>query len=466
MMTGKIIAYKSLLELLTSESETLNKMLKDKLKIYNQKLENYTEISNKVFEENQENINDFKTIFNSAYNSSYKTINETFKNQDRIIFNKGFNLDEEKEVIYFKVLDEQEITIERFVVTDKEIVFFFNGDVEINAIKSIIKDNNGINIVPKEIIIQNSLGTSYFLEDFNRFFEFKENQYDTQTFISNAKKVNSIRFVFDTIPNMALSSFVFLSLTYESDNEFIIKYDNVFKKNKLIKLKRNISDKYKMLKYYISFDGVSFDEFNWTDPELEKMDIEDDIKILTLPDKIPTNIFIKLLSDKTVKINQGTVVKTENYIEQIVPKNFINEKETFKYKYHIDNKGGKIKNNSIKIYLSNKYAKLLIDNKKELIDIVSEKGRNLIADGFINVEKTKLDRADEFFLLDFDSLDSLENINNELGFFIKDTLYLPSLFYEENIYFRVSYDVEFTEDSNSINTYTPFIFDLDLMAGD
>lgn len=465
-MTGKIISYNSLLELLTSESETLNKMLKDKLKIYNQKLENYTEISNKVFEENQENINDFKTIFNSAYNSSYKTINETFKNQDKLLFNKGFILDEEKEAIYFKVLDEQEIKAERFVVTDKEIVFFFNEDIEINAIKSIIKDNNGINIVPKEIIIQNSLGTSYFLEDFNRFFEFKENQYDTQIFISNAKKVNSIKFVFDIMPNMVLSSFVFLSLTYESDNELILKYDNIFKKNKLIKLKRNISDKYKILKYYVSFDGISFDEFNWTDPELEKIDIEDDIKILTLPEKIPNNIFIKLISDKSIKITQGTVVKTENYIEQIVPKNYIEEKETFKYKYPIDNKGGKIKKNTIKIYLSNKYAKLLMDKKKELIDIVSEKGRNLIADGFIDVEKTSLDRNDEFFLLDFDSLDSLENIDNELGFFMKDILYLPSLFYEENIYFRVSYDVEFTEDSNSINTYTPFVFDLDIMAGD
>ena len=68
--------------------------------------------------------------------------------------------------------------------------------------------------------------------------------------------------------------------------------------------------------------------------------------------------------------------------------------------------------------------------------------------------------------MDFDSIDSVENIDNELGFYFDDTLYLPTLFYEENIYFRVSYDVEFSEDSNNINLYTPFIFDFDIMAGD
>lgn len=465
-MTGKILAFNSLLELLSKENENLDKELDLKVQEYNKKLNNYISISNKVFDENQKDINDFKTIFSSAYNSSYKTVNETFSNEDRIIFNKGFYLDKEKEVVYFKVLDETEISYERTVISGNEIVFFFNGDIELNTIKAIIKDNNGINIVPKEIIIHNSLGNSFFLEDFNRFFEFKENEYDTQTFISNSKKTDSIKFVFDTIPNIAMSTFKFFSCNYESNNEAIIKYENVFKKNKLIKLKRRISDKYKMLKYYISFDGITFDEFNWFDPELEKMDIEDDLKIISLPEQIPQNIFIKLVSDKSVKVNTSTVVKKENYIEQVVPKNFITDENAVKYLYKLDNHGGKIVNTSIKIYLSNKYAKLLSDNKPELVDKITEKGKNLISDGFIDVEKTKLERDDLFFLMDFDSIDSVENIDNELGFYFDDTLYLPTLFYEENIYFRVSYDVEFSEDSNNINLYTPFIFDFDIMAGD
>lgn len=465
-MTGKILAFNSLLELLSKENGTLDKELDLKLQEYNKKLNNYISISNKVFDENQENINDFKTIFNSAYNSSYKKISETFQNEDRVTFNKGFYLDTEKETVYFKSLEEREIPFERYVVSGNEIVFFFNGDIELNIIKAIIKDNNGINIVPKEIVIHNSLGNSFFLEDFNRFFEFKENEYDVQTFISNSKKTDSIKFVFDTMPNNAMSVFKFFSSNYETSNELIIKYENVFKKNKLIKLKRRISDKYKMLKYYISFDGIAFEEFNWFNSELEKIDTEDDIKIITLPEKIPQSIFIKIVSDKSIKINTSTITKTENYIEEIIPKNFITDEKDIKYAYKLDSHGGEIVNSSIKIYLSNKYSKMLVDKKSELVDKITEKGRNFIASGFVNTEKTRLERDDVFFLMDFDSLDSLENIENELGFYINGTLYLPSLFYEENIYFRVSYDIQFSDDSNNINLYTPFIFDFDIMAGD
>lgn len=464
-MTGKILAYNALLEYLYNENLKIDKNLKDVIKVYNNALENYKNIANKVFEENEVNINDFKTIFNSAYNSSYKIISETFQDDSKIFYNEGFYLDKEKETIYFKVMNELEIHYKYYREAEKEIVFFFEDNIELNCIKAIIKDSNGINITPKEIIIENSFGNSYFLEDFNRFFEFKENEYDTQTFISNPKKTNIIKFKFDEMPNIPLSTFKFLLLTYEANNEIIIKYDNLFKKNKLIKIKRSLYDKYKTLRYYISFDGVDFTEFNWSDPELDKLDIEDDIKLINLPEKIPENIFIKLLADKRINIDNKNVIKTENYIEQIVPKNYIDENED-KYIYHLNNQGGNIVKNSIKIYLSNKYSNLLIKHKSDLIDKVSEKGKNRIADGFINVENTKLERDDEFFLLDFDSIDSFENIENQLGFYINENLYLPTLFYEENIYFRVSYDIEFIEDSNNTSYYTPFIFDMDIMGGD
>lgn len=464
-MTGKILAYNSLLEYLYNENTKLDNTLKELTKQYKDSLENYKNISNKVFEENQININDFKTIFNSAYNSSYKIISETFKDDKNIFYNEGFFIDKEKEAVYFKIMNELEIPYKYYREAEKEIVFFFEEDIELNCIKSIIKDNNGLNILPKEIIIENSLGNSYFLEDFNRFFELKENEYDTQTFISNPKKTKTIKFIFDEMPNIPLSTFKFLLLTYETNNELIIKYDNIFKKNKLIKLKRSVYDKYKTLKYSISFDGIEFTEFNWADPELEKLDIEDDLKVINLPEKIPENIYVKLIADHNIKINDKTVINTENFIEQIVPKDYLQENKE-KYIYSLDDKGGNIIKNSIKIYLSNKFAKLLIEHKSELIDKVSEKGKNRIADGFINVENIKLERDDEFFLLDFDSLESLENIENELGFYINGKLYLPSLFYEENIYFRISYDVEFVEDSSNTNYYTPFIFDLDIMGGD
>jgi hypothetical protein len=464
-VTGKILAYNALLEYLYNENLKIDDKLKDVIKIYNDTLENYKNIANKVFKENEININDFKTIFNSAYNSSYKIISETFKDDSKIFYNEGFFLDKEKETIYFKIMNELEIPYKYYREAEKEIVFFFEDNIELNCIKAIIKDSNGINITPKEIIIENTLGNSYFLEDFNRFFEFKENEYDTQTFISNPKKTNIVKFRFDEMPNIPLSTFKFLLLSYETNNEIIIKYNNIFKKNKLIKIKRSLYDKYKALRYLISFDGIDFTEFNWSNPELDKLDIEDDIKLINLPEKVPENIFIKLLADKPIDIDNKNVVKTDNFIEQIVPKNYLYESKD-KYIYPLNNQGGNIVKNSIKIYLSNKYANLLINNKSELIDKISEKGKNRIADGFINVENTRLERDDEFFLLDFDSLDSLKNIENQLGFYIDEKLYLPSLFYEENIYFRVSYDVEFVEDSNNASYYTPFIFDMDIIGGD
>ena len=464
-MTGKILAYNALLEYLYNENLKIDDKLKDVIKIYNDTLENYKNIANKAFKENEININDFKTIFNSAYNSSYKIISETFKDDSKIFYNEGFFLDKEKETIYFKIMNELEIPYKYYREAEKEIVFFFEDNIELNCIKAIIKDSNGINITPKEIIIENTLGNSYFLEDFNRFFEFKENEYDTQTFISNPKKTNIVKFRFDEMPNIPLSTFKFLLLSYETNNEIIIKYNNIFKKNKLIKIKRSLYDKYKALRYLISFDGIDFTEFNWSNPELDKLDIEDDIKLINLPEKVPENIFIKLLADKPIDIDNKNVVKTDNFIEQIVPKNYLYESKD-KYIYPLNNQGGNIVKNSIKIYLSNKYANLLINNKSELIDKISEKGKNRIADGFINVENTRLERDDEFFLLDFDYLDSLKNIENQLGFYIDEKLYLPALFYEENIYFRVSYDVEFVEDSNNASYYTPFIFDMDIMGGD
>ena len=124
------------------------------------------------------------------------------------------------------------------------------------------------------------------------------------------------------MPNIPMSTFKFLLLSYEDANEIIIKYKNVFKKNKIIKIKRSLYDKYKILKYSISFDGIEFDEFDWFDPELEKLDIEDDIKLINLPEKIPEYIYIKLISDKNINIDNKNVSRTENFIEQIVPKIF------------------------------------------------------------------------------------------------------------------------------------------------
>ena len=173
-MTGKILAYNTLLEFLYNKNFELDNKLKEVSKVYDDTLENYKNIANKVFEENEININDFKTIFNSAYNSSYKIISETFKDDSKIFYNEGFFLDKEKETIYFKTMNELEIPYKYYREADKEIVFFFEEDIELNCIKAIIKDNNGVNIVPKEIIIENSLGNSYFLEDFNRFLNSKK----------------------------------------------------------------------------------------------------------------------------------------------------------------------------------------------------------------------------------------------------------------------------------------------------
>lgn len=464
-MTGRILYFNYIFDILKKEILKNEDEIKTLNQDYKNSLKSFIDISKKVINLNNKNINDIKLLFNSNYNSSMKFINETFSNEDRIFYNDGFKLDKEKEMIMFDIEEEIEIPFKYYRENENKIVFFFEEDIELNCIKAIIRNNDGINIYPVEITLENSIGKNYFLEDFNRFFEIKEQEYDTQTYISNIKTTNNITFSFNEKINIVNSTFKFFKNIYKKTNEIIIKYNNEFKNNSLIKLERKIYDKNKYLRYYISFDSIEFKEFDWTDPELDKLFIEDDIKLISMPEKIPDNIYIKIISDKTNKINNKQVIKTENFVEQIVPANLLAETKD-KFIYQLDNKGGNIVKDSIKIYLSNKFANKFLEINTELIDKVSEKNKNKITEGFINTEKNKLDRDDEFFLLDFDSIDSLSNLDSYLGLYIDEKLYLPTLFFEENIYFRVSYDVEFLEDSDDIDYYSPFIFDFNIIGAD
>ena len=464
-MTGRILYFNYIFDILKKEILKNEDEIKTLNQDYKNSLKSFIDISKKVINLNNKNINDIKLLFNSNYNSSMKFINETFSNEDRVFYNDGFKLDKEKEMIMFDIEEEVEIPFKYYRENENKIVFFFEEDIELNCIKAIIRNNDGINIYPSEIILENSIGKNYFLEDFNRFFETKEQEYDIQTYISNIKTTNNITFSFNEKINIVNSTFKFFKNFYKKTNEIIIKYNNEFKNNSLIKLERKIYDKNKYLRYYISFDSIEFKEFDWTDPELDKLFIEDDIKLISMPEKMPDNIYIKIVSDKTNKTNNKQVIKTENFVEQIVPANLLAETKN-KFIYQLDNKGGKIVKDSIKIYLSNKFANKFLEINTELIDKVSEKNKNKITEGFINTEKNKLDRDDEFFFLDFDSIDSLSNLDSYLGLYIDEKLYLPTLFFEENIYFRVSYDVDFLEDSDDVDYYSPFIFDFNIIGAD
>lgn len=464
MKAGKIIYFVDTTKAILNKINALDSEVKGKLKAYNREFNNFENISKKVFEENKTNINDFKTIFNSMYNGDFKSVKDTFENGDRIFYNKGFKLDEEKQMLMFEEEDKTEVEFDYYRQNGNSIVFFFKNQVELNTLKIISKDENGFNIVPTEIIIENSFGKTFFLEDFSRFFA--ENMtLDVQTYISNLKSVNSIEFVYDAVPNYVISTYKFFKTSYKSENEVILKYKNIFKENNIIKLRRNVYDKNKFIKYSISFDNaVTFKDFDWTNPELDGLGSEDDVKLINIPDDSTGDIFIKLLSVKDEKvISNQKVVATKDYNKNMISED---DAEDNGYEYVLDNYGGVINKNSIKIYFSNKNGNLIKEYNSEIIDTFSEAGKIVLAAGFLNVEKTYLDDDDIYYLCDFDDLDSLSNIKNELCFFKGDSLFFPTLFFSEGINFRVKYSVDFYESDSEVEFNSPFIFDLDVIGGD
>lgn len=464
MKAGKIVHFVDSIKLLFDKNDILNKEISEKLDNYKRELSNFNNISTKVYDENKTNINDFKTIFNSIYNSEFKSIKETFENDNRIFYNNGFKLDVEKQMLMFEAKENIEVNYEYYRQNKNSIIFFFKDSVDVNLMKLISKDENGFNIEPKEIIVENSLGKTYFLEDFSRFFA-TNIELDVQTYISNLKTVTSVEFVFDSIPSFSLSTYKFFKVVYKDENEVILNFKKIFNDNKIIKLKRNISDKSKILRYFVSFDnGVSFDEFDWKNSDLNGLDVEDDIKIISIPEESNSDIFIKIKAVKDSKsVNNQKIVGTKNYNSVIMSNDYVEENM---YEYILDNHGGVIDKNSVKIYLSNKFGNIVSSYNNEIVDTFSEPGKVSIATGFINAEKESINDDDIFFLCDFDDLNSLKSIKNEVGFFRNNSLYLPTLFANEEINFRVLYDVNFYENDTSINSYTPFIFDFDIVAGD
>ncbi|MGL5754037.1 MULTISPECIES: hypothetical protein [Bacteria] len=464
MKVGKIIYFIDSIKLLFDRNDILNKEILEKLNSYKRELNNFHNISSKVYDENKTNINDFKTIFNSIYNSEFKSIKETFENNSRIFYNNGFKLDVEKQMLMFEAKENIEVNYEYYRQNKNSIIFFFKDPVDVNLMKLISKDENGFNIEPKEIIVENSLGKTYFLEDFSRFFA-TNIELDVQTYISNLKTVTSVEFVFDSIPSSHLSTYKFFKVVYKDENEVILNFKKIFNDNKIVKLKRNISDKSKVLRYSISFDnGVSFNEFDWKNSELNGLDVEDDIKIISIPEESNSDLFIKIIAAKDSKsVNNQKVVGTKKYNSTIMSSDYV---EDNMYEYILDNHGGVIDKNSIKVYLSNKFGTIISSYNNNIVDTFSEPGKVSISSGFINTEKESISDDDIFFLCDFDDLNSLKAIKNEIGFFRNDSLYLPSLFANEEINFRVLYDVNFYENDTSITSYTPFIFDFDIMAGD
>lgn len=465
-MIGKILFFDYITEIKKTELKNLNKEIELKIEQLNKLNKSFQDLALEIFSENKSNLNDIKNLFKNKYNSSLISVNETFKNNDNIYYNNNFFLDNEKECLYYAIENEEEIEIDYYRINENEITFYFKNEVNINKIKAIMKDVEGVNIDPKEIYVYNNFGQSYFNEDFYRFFEYKDGEYETKSFLSNPKTATSIKFKFDTKLNLATSVFKFYYCKYTNNNEIIIRFKNNFKNSNYIKLNKKIHDKYKMLEYYISFNNCStFEKFNWHDEEIENDFIEDDYKIIEFKNKNCEYIYIKILSNKDIKIDSKNIIKTSNYIENIVPKNYIIEGEN-NYEYKLNTNGGNIKKDTLKIYFSNKFSEKIKEHNNSILDAVSEKNKISISDGYINVEKTEITKDDKFFLMDFDNIESLKNIENELGYLYNDKLFLPALFYEENIYFRVSYDIEFYEDHNEIDKYTPFIFDFNITGGE
>lgn len=465
MKAGKIKFALEKLYALGIEETIVDAETNKALKHYNGQLTSLDDVCQKVFTENQSDINDYKMLFDTVFNSDFKLIEETFATGERVFQNIGFNLDKAKETIYFETDNEELVEEGSQRKNGNSLHFLFDKEVEINLIKAKIRDSDGLELTPTEIIIKNEIGQTFFLEDFKRFFANTSEEW--QVFISNLKKGSSIEFVFPREPNEGMCDFKFYKVAYKNVNSLMVKFEEDFSGGSVIKVQKNIADKLKVLKYSVSYDeGVTFEDFNWSNSELEGIEIEDDVQLLTLPNKNVKSVIIRLLPNMD-NVSQETekVLKKERNTQSIDPKFYFDEEDK-KYKYILDDMGGKINPKSIKVYLSHKNSKKIKEHNPKLVDGASEEGRMQLDKSYLDMEKSSISEDDIYFLEDFDELESLKVLNGNLGFYRNEELYLPVLFHNEGIGFRVSYDVEYYESSLDLENYTPFIFSINLMVGD
>lgn len=397
-----------------------------------------------------------QTILINSKKNRIEQLKQLSNNTSDILYSDNFNNNNTSNILdgfeIKKLLKLKPIEVDKFFHNDMiaknniknkaELIFFFKNPISINKLDFYIENKKGIHIHPVDILYSDNEIETSIIETFDRFFYRSSDDIVREYIFYPKQKINYIKFVFDfELDNININSNIvnFYLEKYNNLNNVILKYDTYNKEN--ITLRFNYFDILKTLNLFYSFDSV-----NYTQIELNEFN-----SFMIENKEHNKDVFIKIKQDMSL------IKKENNEVKQSF-------KKIIKYDTELGNE----------IKLSSSY----VDNVSIFFTFLSNKKISLINNNIIqknidssytinnNFFKKVSDISDEdkFFLDYLDSSEVLEEINKPIFIFETEssTLYIPKFFELEELNFRIEFEESIFFENNNDNTYSPFIFNLDL----
>ena len=383
-------------------------------------------------------------ILISDKNTKKLLVSDDFVNESNVFENNGFEYLPEKTA--YKLKPKNSTLIEDFKIIPTNLgnkcsyTFLFNTkNTVVNKLECSFNDSILGYINPSSIkYIKN--GVEYELrENFERYFDRKEAPFNSYYFY--AKEMDGVKLYFDT-PLVNLSHKVdFFFEEFEPYSEIIFKYPNSSQAQKMV-VKFNYDDRLECLKFYIFKDN----QFFKLDVLNKVAYIDNDFKDIII--KVEFDGELTKSSDKAVvDIKEETIIVEDfqqNYIDLCGDLEDLDLETELKF----------TANYSLMrdVSLYNDKAITIVQEEPTFSSdmILNIKSGETISDSMINRFN------------DLDDFEHLQFYKKELIAFdsVQKRVYFAKFLATDSYKFRITYKKKIMKEVASINSYTPFIFDI------
>lgn len=427
-------------------------------------------ILEKSFLENQLlDIVDYKTKINedkykqllqqcgNIYDSVEQKTKISFIGEENINSNNGFYVDGENGICYINPISKTEIKIKDYVLSKdkKTIKFNFEKYEIVNFLYFEFYKNNGNsqNLNNVKITGENieQINSSYDIDITDSFIKNFDDNYKKDDFskalLINPKNIKSILFTFEDevdINNYKVN-FSTYEYNYIDEKEIILKIKNNYS---IGDFKFNKTDYNKIidLKYYFSYDGITYNEFNF----------EKNIK----NEKYKTNEAVVIANEKTEFENFFIKITNGEFKNSINKKQILREKERFilnfsnSTTYQISEE---IIDDSIFFIIPDAF-KIAIDKESVMPEVFVKMPNGYMINNYFLKIVDKLNDDTKQYVTSTTYEDITLKKKKFFIYYEKDTktFFFPG--YVRDIYLQYNYIEEITEIENKF--YTPIIFDL------
>ena len=384
-------------------------------------------------------------ILISDKNTKKLLVSDDFLNENNVFENSGFEYLPDKTA--YKLKPKVSTLIDSFKIIPTNLgdkcsyTFLFNVKATVvNKLECSFNDSR-FGYVNATSIKYIKDGIEYELrENFERYFDRKESPSNSYYFY--AKEMDGIKLYFDTPLNyISINNVEFSFEEYEINNEIIFKYPNTSQAQKMI-IKLNYDDRLECLKFYIFKDN----EFSELKVSNKIAYIDNDFKDIIL--KVKFDGELTKSSDKAiVDVKDETIIvenSEQNYIDLCSDLEDLDLETELKF----------TANYSLMRDVS-------IHNDKAITIVQDEP--TFSSEMVLNIKSGE--SISEAMLNRFNDLDDFEHLQfykKELIAFdsVQKRVYFAKFLATESYKFRITYKKKIMKEVASINSYSPFIFDI------